>query len=222
MNYALKFNLKHYEVKPILVEHDKATAAAGGGYLQEKQLEQLLIKVFQVKDVKPQIVKHALENVYTKGEIDMDKLMTWYVSHMFTGVSASKEQESDAVIYKLAKENDISSVECDKIKRWFDKFDEDHSGVIDYDEFTDMMRHILNVKSKDELSNERLQKFWKEIDLDGNQTIDFTEYLTWYLKYFHSDDGKGDVLTSDGIIAAYYDNLNPTLARGKAASKAPA
>ncbi|CAE7332171.1 unnamed protein product [Symbiodinium pilosum] len=32
--------------------------------------------------------------------------------------------------------------------------------------------------------------FWKELDHDGSGKADFTEFLPWWLKYFHNKEGR--------------------------------
>jgi hypothetical protein len=212
--------LSHQEVKPIIVEIDRACLLAGGPNLPQKAFETLLCKIFQCKDIKPNITKAAYDQSIVKGALDTEKFFAWYVANMFTGVSTmlatTGQLQSDSLIFKLARHHNITPVEVDKVKQWFDKYDTDHSGEIDYEEFADMMRSILKVKDKEDLSSDRLLRFWKEIDTDGSNGVDFGEFLVWYLKYFHNDEQNGDDdLSSGALLSAFYNTYNPTLARQK-------
>lgn len=62
-----------------------------------------------------------------------------------------------------------------EIKDHFDFFDEDKNGVIDQDEFICLLQVLAPNSSK-----ENAIRGFDEIDSDGNQLIDFAEFLNWW------------------------------------------
>merc|ERR1719181_1655965 len=127
-------------------------------------------------------------------------------------MNCSKDKrESEELIYSIAKEYGVSAVAVDKMKSRFDYYDTDKSGEIDYDEFVEMFKRILNVKADNELNPKRLERFWKEIDINGDQNVDFSEFCAWYLKYFNVDED--DESSGGGLIKAFYNSFDPSKAR---------
>jgi len=50
-----------------------------------------------------------------------------------------------------------------------------------------MMCKLLRVDDPSKISQQRLQRFWREADTDGSGEIDFREFCHWYLKNFSPD-----------------------------------
>ncbi|CAE7332177.1 unnamed protein product [Symbiodinium pilosum] len=47
-----------------------------------------------------------------------------------------------------------------------------------------MMLKLLHVGNKSDLPQNRIQRFWQELDKDSG-SVDFAEFTEWYLKYFN-------------------------------------
>lgn len=75
---------------------------------------------------------------------------------------------SDRAIYVFTW---ISEIGKDKIEYAFNRFDVDHSGFLDEEEFSDAL-HMLGIK----LSNSDFKRFWSEVDIDAGGTIDLEEF----------------------------------------------
>lgn len=69
----------------------------------------------------------------------------------------------------------LSQQEIAEIKDHFDFFDEDNSGLIDIDEFTQLLKVIAP-----EASNDNAIRGFATIDKDQNEQIDFDEFLDWW------------------------------------------
>eukprot|EP00928_Gymnodinium_smaydae_P017421 TRINITY_DN16656_c0_g2_i3.p1 TRINITY_DN16656_c0_g2~~TRINITY_DN16656_c0_g2_i3.p1 ORF type:complete len:435 (+),score=73.83 TRINITY_DN16656_c0_g2_i3:81-1385(+) len=209
---ARKYRLELHEVKSIR-EHVEGARANGVGGLDVPVFHEVLRSVFDVPQVDENILKAAHKASHdVDGQMDLNKFLSWYVQNMFSHVAslraAPDKSSSDSLVYYLAKKHAVSTIAIDRIKQEFDKWDADRSGEIDQDEFRAMLHAVLKCRNSGDLSESRVQRFWKEIDVDGNGMVDFGEFVVWYLKYFNPD---GNV---DGF------NYGPVeVGRGAAATK---
>ena len=71
-------------------------------------------------------------------------------------------------------------------------------GAIEYEEFAQMMYTLLKCKNDGDMSEDRLQRFWAEIDGDGSGEADFTEFCEFYLKYFMSELSSAKLFLNRG------------------------
>lgn len=105
-------------------------------------------------------------------------------------------------------------VTVDKLKKAFDHYDLDGSGVIEYNEFLNMIRELLNVTNEDDLSKVRVYRFWKEIDRDSSGEVDFPEFCAWYLKYFSPEvETTQTSIDGRGILGKFYSSYDPRAQR---------
>lgn len=44
-----------------------------------------------------------------------------------------------------------------------------------------VIRGILKVSDPSDVPQSRLERYWREIDLDGSGTVDFEEFVIWML-----------------------------------------
>lgn len=70
---------------------------------------------------------------------------------------------------------DLSQEEILEIKDHFDFFDKDSSGLIDIDEFTQLLKILAP-----EASQDNAIRGFATIDVDQNEQIDFDEFLDWW------------------------------------------
>lgn len=109
---------------------------------------------------------------------------------------------SDRFIRETARKFDTSIPDVELVKRSFDKFDTSGDGGIDYEEFKELLFMLLGVKDKTALPESRMATFWRELDADHSGSVDFHEFIPWYLGFFHGDGGISPV-------EAYYRNIRP-------------
>lgn len=88
----------------------------------------------------------------------------------------------------LARQQDMRLPDVEKIKDLFYEFDKDRSGKIDEDEFRHMLYKILRVKNESDVPLKRLQRYWREVDVDGSGDITFDEFLSWHKTSFSKND----------------------------------
>merc|ERR1719487_2437868 len=85
-------------------------------------------------------------------------------------------------IREIARNLDIPIPDVEKVKRVFDKYDEDGSGQMEKDEFKLMMTDLICVgKLKGlQVPNGLLEDQWLSVDHDGSGEVDFDEFCEWY------------------------------------------
>ncbi len=71
--------------------------------------------------------------------------------------------------------SELSQEEIAEIKDHFDFFDKDNSGLIDIDEFTQLLKILAP-----EASQANAIRGFATIDVDHNEQIDFDEFLDWW------------------------------------------
>mmetsp|Transcript_111339 Transcript_111339/g.174042 ORF Transcript_111339/g.174042 Transcript_111339/m.174042 type:complete len:80 (-) Transcript_111339:250-489(-) len=72
----------------------------------------------------------------------------------------------------------------ERIKSIYDKFDADGSGLIDREEFSQVMMKLMKVDSPQHISEKMLDRYWHEVDVNFTGHVDFEEFLQWYTMYF--------------------------------------
>lgn len=190
---------------------------AGRGGLSKADFNKVLCSIFEAEGIKPEVLDSAYTVSNCAQQVDIDMFLMWYVQNMFSVVTVmnagSDRAAADKKVYQLAKDHNVTAVEIDKIQLKFKQFDANGSGHLDFDEFQEMMRVILKVRSISELIPDRIHRFWREIDKDGNGYVDIDEFTEWFLKYFHTDFENGEDISSTALLEAYYDSYNPTVQR---------
>jgi len=207
---ASKYRIDLMEAKSILLEFHKARRTPTGG-IEYSDFKQLCCNVFDDRSANEDIIEKIYRETEMESNATVDKFCQWYMMNLFSTaamLSASPEKgASDRLVARIASDFNLPPNQLDNIKREFDKFDKDNSGYIDREEFDSVLRTMLKAKDSCDLSSERLTKFWKEIDADGNGQVDFTEFTHWYLKYF-TPEGTFEA-GSCNLIEAFYASYNP-------------
>jgi len=139
------------------------------------------------------------------GKVDFDEFAIWYSSWGFQQellLSPTKIRTRD-----LARKHNLSIGEVDSVHSMFQLFDEDESGEIEFPEFEKLLYKLLKIPKDADLPATRLQHFWKQIDIDGSGSVDFAEFLQWYMKYFDMK-GSGHYVTP---MERFYQSMRPHL-----------
>lgn len=124
------------------------------------------------------------------GVVKFDEFTRWYHAIFFVGELFLDQRT--LWIRNLAKKHDIGLVEIDGIKSIFDSFDEDGSGMIDFEEFRILLGKLLETPPDLEMPLSRIKHFWLEIDHDQSGQVDFEEFLVFYSRYFARRKDSGD------------------------------
>mmetsp|Transcript_42052 Transcript_42052/g.118912 ORF Transcript_42052/g.118912 Transcript_42052/m.118912 type:complete len:401 (-) Transcript_42052:347-1549(-) len=122
------------------------------------------------------------------GEIDFSEFAIWFTANSF-----SERLTLDAgqrALRKLARTYSMSYAQVDQYKQHFDKFDLDRSGMIESDEFQNLLCKCAKIPASG-LAHSRVQQLWRAADADGSGEVDFEEFLVFYRKYFDVAAGEG-------------------------------
>ncbi len=70
---------------------------------------------------------------------------------------------------------DLDEKSREEMYRHFEFFDDDNNGVIDLDEFTDMLK-IIGISESPAIAREHFAK----VDTNGNGQVSFEEFIAWW------------------------------------------
>eukprot|EP00439_Symbiodinium_sp_Y106_P022975 s3049_g2.t2 len=210
---ARQLQLDFHEVK-FAVEEYRGSAKLANGGMDLDSFRNFLLRVFDIK----QISDHMLHDAYEEcqagtGPMNTRRFLSWYRDHMFSLQASPTGQPGDGIAFGLAKKYQCSCIDLDRVKAQFDNFDLDKSGVIEYNEFENMIQKLLHCPRKSDLPPHRMQRFWHEIDRDRNGIsarnaagVLLCEFTAWYLKYFAAAQESGP-------IEAFYASFMPDVQR---------
>jgi len=195
-NYAVtvakKHNLPVDQVKTSLEEF-KRLDVSGDGCLQEDEF----LEVVRLRANLPpgeEVPKHLHAKFWEKidsdksGNIDFEEYLLWSINVAYSEemlVTDQKERE----IRHLARKNGLNLNDVERIKKVFDEFDSDGSGVIDETEFKDVLIKLMKVKNPNDVSAKKMKRFWLEVDTDRSGEVNFEEFLLWYFNFFNNGNG---------------------------------
>eukprot|EP00746_Dinoflagellata_sp_MGD_P166625 gnl/MRDRNA2_/MRDRNA2_96657_c0_seq1.p1 gnl/MRDRNA2_/MRDRNA2_96657_c0~~gnl/MRDRNA2_/MRDRNA2_96657_c0_seq1.p1 ORF type:complete len:511 (-),score=102.54 gnl/MRDRNA2_/MRDRNA2_96657_c0_seq1:69-1601(-) len=134
--------------------------------------------------------------------LDFEEFLTWWKANRFE--EALMLDYNQIQIRVLARKHNLDIMTADEIHRQFVRFDTDGSGSIELSEFKEILLRLLNIKEED-LAENRLMKFWREVDNDGSGAIDFEEFMLWYYKYF----GMNKKGTHKTPMQSFYQSYRP-------------
>ncbi|CAE7596025.1 unnamed protein product [Symbiodinium natans] len=172
-------------------------------------------RALYVEHVNDDLLQSAYETCASQGYINVDEFLNWCKAHMFSVVAGltadSDHTTSTRLVQTVAHRCGLRVSEVDRIYMHFQKFDLDKSGEIEFVEFEAMIKSLIGVSQTTDLPKERLQRFWKEMDTDGNGIVDFGEFTQWYIKYFPTSTMMED--SSGGVLEAFYASYSPDVQR---------
>lgn len=217
MKLSKDWRITFTEAKEILEAYEivgSSSQQARFGRWSRETLREFLCKAFRAKEVPDD----TLEKIFSctcqpgksnpSGKFSMESFLEWYMSS-FSAVAQLKgdpaAMRQTTVVASLCNTYGIEANDLDKIKRVFDKHDTDGSGTMDKEEFEVMIAGYLGGKRAD-IGKERLNNWWREIDLDNSGLVEFHEFVQWYLKYFGSADSMKPT-------EAFYNSYNPSVQR---------
>lgn len=91
------------------------------------------------------------------GTVDVEEYATWFSAFYFSEEMAL--DKADRVVCNLARKYDLSVVDTDRYKHTFDEFDTNGSGLIEFNEFKELLQELLKTIPGAGLPNERLRKY---------------------------------------------------------------
>merc|ERR1719282_30412 len=131
------------------------------------------------------VVKHhwVSVDVNAKGTIDFEEFLLWATQTAYTE-EVLVPDPSERRLRKMAKENGLYISDVERVKVVFDRYDSDGSDRIDESEFKNVLCTLMKVKDPSDISDTKLHRYWREVDLDCSGEVNFEEFLNWYIKHF--------------------------------------
>lgn len=124
------------------------------------------------------------------GFIDVEEFCLWHASASFAEEMVISEK--DQQIRDISRKVQIPIVDIERFWTNFCKFDEDGSGNIEYEEFTELLHVLMKVPKGHVLPKERVQSLWRQADADGSGEINFHEFVVFYIQRFGYDPNNSE------------------------------
>lgn len=155
----------------------------GRGHLSFEEFEHSVRKKCNL-DPNEEIPAHLLEDQIKKigitGWVKFEAYLMWAVATAFSEEVMVPDPDQRR-LRKLAREHGIAYTDLEEIQAVYQKFDEDGSGDIDFHEFSKILIELHKGPKATEPNTKTLRRYFTEIDVDGGETIDFAEFLQWFL-----------------------------------------
>eukprot|EP00440_Ansanella_granifera_P052933 gb/GFBE01057390.1/.p1 GENE.gb/GFBE01057390.1/~~gb/GFBE01057390.1/.p1 ORF type:complete len:506 (+),score=102.19 gb/GFBE01057390.1/:1-1518(+) len=121
------------------------------------------------------------------GDIDIKEFAIWFSAFSFSEeVTLTPDERRNR---DLARALGVEVKKLDEYKKLYDKYDTDGSGVIEFHEFSGLVRDLLKIPADTDLPKERLKSMWQNADTIGNGEVDFEEFCVFYFKICETEDG---------------------------------
>lgn len=187
VNVAKKHNMSVDEVKIALDEFHRLDKDSNG-YLCETEFLEVVRSRANLPPHEP-VPKHLRAKFWAKadsdnsGDVDFEEFLLWSVQSAYTEeilVTDHKER----YVRQLARKSGFALTDVERVKKVFDSFDGDGSGVVDESEFREVLIALMKVKNPADVSEKKMKRFWLEVDTDRSGEINFEEFLLWYFNFF--------------------------------------
>lgn len=143
------------------------------------------------------VMKLADDN--NDGSIDFQEFSKWYEQRCFMEFMNLSPEER--VTRGIAQRLGLTCADMDHYKAQFERFDADHSGSIDLEEFSSLLTCLMKVPADLDIPHERLLHFWHECDSDSSGLVDLEEFIVFYMKHFDPD--------SENPMLDFYKGIRP-------------
>eukprot|EP00931_Biecheleriopsis_adriatica_P025115 TRINITY_DN15515_c0_g1_i1.p1 TRINITY_DN15515_c0_g1~~TRINITY_DN15515_c0_g1_i1.p1 ORF type:complete len:318 (+),score=77.06 TRINITY_DN15515_c0_g1_i1:168-1121(+) len=158
----------------------------------------------QTSDIPAEIVDTAftVADKDGNGTVDFNEFCAWFGTVGFNELTNLSSE--DIHFREFCKENSMLIVDVEKYRKYFNQFDTDGSGLIDREEFEELLKKCSKLPKGVDLPQNRVKQLWQECDTDGSGEVNFEEFAVFYKKHF--DDG------SDGNPwESFYSKVRPKL-----------
>lgn len=133
--------------------------------------------------IPPHLCNSLTADADQNGSINFKEFLSWWVRTAFAeDMLVSDPQER--WVREIARTFGVCLPDVEHVKTLFDKFDVDHSGVIDEEEFTRALMILMKVTNPRDVPPQKLKRFFREVDADNSGEITFEEFLVWYCMLF--------------------------------------
>jgi len=189
-----------------------ATCSAGSkrtalrdGRMSKDDFQLVLCKVSNCKtleELPETVVQQAFQIVdhNKNGLIDFWEFAVWHNSMAFSETLILNKNER--YVRQVARKLGLSAGVIDKYADLYNRFDLDANGVITYPEFKQLLHLSMKAPADLQIPEKRVEYFWHQADDNGNGTVNFEEFVSFYSRNF--DAGSTDPMVS------FYEGLRRT------------
>jgi len=136
-----------------------------------------------------------------KDHINFHEFVQWFFTNGFRDeINIFDESTEQRYLKKVAKAHNISLVDVELCNDKFKKTDLNSDGIIEFDEFVVLVYSMIGLAHAEKLPCARMHTLWSDADIDGNGSLDFEEFMAFWMKSF----------TGFCPIEVYYRNLRRT------------
>lgn len=130
------------------------------------------------------------------GRVTYTQFEVWYIktfkiehSPDFTEfLSKDAVPEESKRIREFSKNFGADILDVEKVWKEFKRLDEDQSGTLEREEFAVLIQRQLapggGAGGASEVAPRVIDKFWMEVDADGDGVVSFEEFAAWYMRCF--------------------------------------
>eukprot|EP00439_Symbiodinium_sp_Y106_P066790 s122_g10.t4 len=173
------------------------------GKLQMSRLPEVLVAlcdVTEISEISEAFVDWALKAADrdSSSSMDVQEFAIWYSSFCFAEEVTVKPEVRET--RELARQMGLEIGQIEQFKVAFDRYDEDGSGEIEFEEFSNMVQELLKIPHGQELPHDRLMTMWRSADMQQKGCLDFREFCFFYFRMGATGQGSDP-------IADYYRNV---------------
>ncbi|CAE7351850.1 unnamed protein product [Symbiodinium sp. CCMP2592] len=173
------------------------------GKLQMSRLPEVLVAlcdVTEISEISKAFVDWALKAADrdSSSSMDVQEFAIWYSSFCFAEEVTVKPEVRET--RELARQMGLEIGQIEQFKVAFDRYDEDGSGEIEFEEFSNMVQELLKIPHGQELPHDRLMTMWRSADMQQKGCLDFREFCFFYFRMGATGQGSDP-------IADYYRNV---------------
>lgn len=117
------------------------------------------------------------------GKVAFEDFLLWvwqciFMEEMSATDSLERQQRN------LARELGLDLPKLEYLRELFNDCDDDRSGFIEWPEFDQLVRSLLDAKEATDVSEALLRRYWSEASNTSSEQIGFPDFVRWYAKNF--------------------------------------
>eukprot|EP00931_Biecheleriopsis_adriatica_P025306 TRINITY_DN15576_c0_g1_i2.p2 TRINITY_DN15576_c0_g1~~TRINITY_DN15576_c0_g1_i2.p2 ORF type:complete len:141 (-),score=32.86 TRINITY_DN15576_c0_g1_i2:220-642(-) len=124
--------------------------------------------------------------------------LNWFSKHRFFETTGEVQYAMD-----LAAKLGVPMETIEHTKHAFDALDNDQSGTIGREEFTLALAKVMRIPPGVDLPRSRVNQLWQQVDTSNDGSIDFEEFLAWWLA------SRDSLLPYENFYKSVRDLRNP-------------
>mmetsp|Transcript_52515 Transcript_52515/g.94189 ORF Transcript_52515/g.94189 Transcript_52515/m.94189 type:complete len:447 (-) Transcript_52515:66-1406(-) len=176
---AKNYNLDLADVNRKLAQFD-SICADKSGTVQGADFQAFIRKLCGFMEDTP-LPPHLFDRLLCAegSRVSRDDFIGWYRSHQWAEELLVPDPQ-ERLLRKICRDRNLPLPAADLVKHIFDQADVDKSGYLDFEEFRRLVT-FLEPTSAAISTESKLANLWREVDLNGDGTVDCLEFIPWYM-----------------------------------------